>query len=100
MALIPCQTLAVTTPTIAILNFPLQKLTKDIYLLWKTQCLPLLRDHNMLDLVDGTEPCPSATNPTAMQAIQANDSEALLAAPATPNPTYAAWVKKDQQVLD
>ena len=39
------------------------KLTKDNYLLWKTQIVPYLRGQRLFGFVDGTISCPSRTIP-------------------------------------
>lgn len=68
--------------------FPL-KLNPTNYLSWKTQILPLLRGHNLLRFVDGSETAPSATLPDSV------DGKITT----VPNPAYAAWYQQDQTLL-
>jgi hypothetical protein len=34
------------------------KLDNNNYLMWLTQVLPILRTHDLMGIVDGSEPCP------------------------------------------
>jgi hypothetical protein len=63
------------------------KLNSKNYLSWKTQFRPLLNLHNFHGLIDGTSIAPAATIPTS-----ATDTTPI------PNPAYAEWFKKDQQL--
>lgn len=53
---------------------------------WVTQLAPILKSHDMMGIVDGTDPCPPKTLPDD----QGRDA---------PNPAYSVWVKKDQFLL-
>jgi hypothetical protein len=61
------------------------KLTKDNYLLWKTQIVPYLRGQRLFGFVDGTISHPSPTMP----------SPASVTSQTTPteisNPNYITW---------
>jgi len=48
--------------------------------------MPILRTHEVLGIVDGSEPCPPKFLPDSTN-------------PNTVNPAYAVWQKKDQLVL-
>jgi hypothetical protein len=61
----------------------LLKLDSDNYTSWLTQINPILRTHELMGFVDGSEPCPPKT---------IIDDEGK----ATPNPKYHTWNKKDQ----
>ena len=69
------------------------KLTKDNYLLWKTQIVPYLHGQRLFGFVDGTISSPSLTiiNPEAAtsQTVHAEIS----------NPHYSTWYDQDQVVL-
>jgi hypothetical protein len=56
------------------------------YLTWLSQFKPFLRNHELMGIVDGTEPCP--------QQFLINDKGEK-----TLNPAYATWNKKDQYLL-
>jgi hypothetical protein len=43
---------ALPTPT------QLIKLTDTTYLLWTSQLVPILKTHDLMGIVDGTNPCP------------------------------------------
>ncbi|XP_042479750.1 subtilisin-like protease SBT4.3 [Macadamia integrifolia] len=62
-------------------------LDRSIYLLWKSQFLPILNAHDLLGYVDGTFPCPPSHLPTV--------SPAPLAA----NPEFTLWRRQDQLIL-
>jgi len=34
------------------------KIDNNNYLMWLTQVLPILRHHDLLGIIDGSEPCP------------------------------------------
>jgi hypothetical protein len=67
---------------------PLSKLEGPNYLSWVHQSLLFLKSHDLLGIVDGTEPCPAkfpiddTGKPTTMV-----------------NPQYSVWQKKDQYLL-
>jgi hypothetical protein len=69
------------------------KLTKDNYLLWKTQIVPYLRGQRLFGFVDGTisSPSPTIINPEAAtsQTVPAEIS----------NSYYSTWYDQDQVVL-
>ncbi|PKA52500.1 5'-3' exoribonuclease 2 [Apostasia shenzhenica] len=73
--LIPLATNIPSLPTNTVSFLPF-KLTRDNYLLWKIQFLPLLRAHDLLGVVDDTDPCPDINDPA-----------------------YATWIKRDQLIL-
>jgi hypothetical protein len=77
-------------------NFTLPSITQNIstkledpnYLNWVSHFMPLLKAHELMGLVDGSEPCPpqyvvdDTGKPTTMV-----------------NPDYCLWQKKDQCLL-
>lgn len=69
---------------------PAEKLTKGNFLLWKAQVMPALRGAQVTGLLDGTDAAPPA-----MVEQQQSDKSMV----AVPNPLYAPWLSKDQQVL-
>jgi hypothetical protein len=75
----------VTLPT-----FPQSNLTKltdsSTYLAWLTQVLLVLRSHDLMGIVDGSEPCPVR--------LLCDDQNQT-----TMNPEYTIWTKKDQFLL-
>ena len=56
------------------------------YLSWLSTVVPILKSHELLGIVDGSEPCP----PASLTNEQGNE---------IPNPAYAIWNKKDQCLL-
>jgi hypothetical protein len=62
------------------------KLDNNNYLMWLTQVLPILRHHDLLGIVDGSEPCPP-------KLITTEDKKEIL------NPEFVLWNKKDQYLL-
>jgi hypothetical protein len=69
------------------------KLTKDNYLLWKTQIVPYLRGKRLFGFVDGIIYCPSPTMPNpALATSQTTPTEIS-------NPNYITWTDQDQAVL-
>lgn len=70
-------------------SLPSEKLTKTNFILWKAQVMPGLRGAQVTGLLDGSD---IALPKTVQQ--QADKTTA-----ATPNPLYAQWISKDQQVL-
>jgi len=63
-----------------------EKLTRDNFLLWKAQVLPLIRGAQLDDILDGTEVAPPKT-------IEDDKKQVV------PNPAYSTWLAKDQQIL-
>lgn len=57
------------------------------YLAWVAQFQPILFCHDLVGIVDGSEPCPPqyVTDPE-------NDTQTL-------NPSFVAWKKRDQHLL-
>ncbi|XP_062145549.1 uncharacterized protein LOC133852912 [Alnus glutinosa] len=64
-----------------------EKLEGPNYLSWTTQFLPILRSQEAMGIVDGIEPCPPK-----FLTDESNKE--------TPNPAFATWQKKDQNVLN
>ncbi|KAK2981326.1 hypothetical protein RJ640_020196 [Escallonia rubra] len=62
------------------------KLDANNYILWKSQFLPVLISHDLLDYIDGIFPCPP-------QYVSDSDGQAIV------NPTYTAWARTDQSLL-
>ena len=79
--------------TINIHSLVTVKLTKDNYLLWKTQIVPYLRGQRLFGFVDGTISSPS---PTILNPEVANSQNAPTE---MPNPKYITWYDQDQVVL-
>jgi hypothetical protein len=73
-----------TLPSFA--QFLALKLDEHNYLLWLSQVVPTLKSHELMGIVDGSDPCPPQTIPDA----EGKDVS---------NPAYAIWVKKDQFLL-
>jgi hypothetical protein len=79
-------TLAFSIPNIAHLcQF---KLVDSNYLGWVFQFEPILKSHELMGIVDGSEPCPP-------KFILASDKTL----PEILNPEYILWEKKDQCIL-
>lgn len=78
------------SPPSNILPFIPLKLSRDNYLLWKAQFVPLLKGHGLLSVVDGTAPIPPVVVKTTTSDGEITEEI---------NPTYTAWEKKDQMVL-
>lgn len=64
------------------------KLDHRNFLFWRTQVVPFLRGHDLIELVDGSCVCPAEFLPAASEG-----------AARLPNPAYAAWVRRDQALL-
>lgn len=64
------------------------KLESSNYLLWVSQFLPILRSHDLMGMVDGTDPCPPKFH------LDEEGKETT-----TINPDFAIWQKKDQYLL-
>ncbi|XP_073351755.1 uncharacterized protein [Aegilops tauschii subsp. strangulata] len=82
-----------STSTTVALNLgapPTEKLTKTNYILWKAQVMAGLRGAQVTGLLDGTDAAP----PKTVQQQQADKTVAM-----APNPLYAQWISRDQQVL-
>jgi len=62
------------------------KLDNNNYLMWLTQVLPILRHHDLLGIVDGSEPCPP-------KFITTDEQKEVL------NPEFIIWNRKDQYLL-
>ena len=69
------------------------KLNHRNFLFWRTQVLPFLCGHDLIDLVDGLCPCPEEFLP----AVSAATSSA--AAARVRNPAFVAWSRRDQVLL-
>ncbi|RVX16244.1 putative mitochondrial protein [Vitis vinifera] len=57
------------------------KLSDTNYLIWSSQIVPVLKSHDLMGFMDGSEPCPSKSLDGSL------------------NPAYILWNKKDQCVL-
>jgi rubrerythrin len=68
----------------------LEKLTKDNFLLWKTQVLPDIRGAQLFGLLDGSMPKPEKE----LKETDKDGKEVKI-----PNPGYAQWIAADQTVL-
>ncbi|KAJ0098197.1 hypothetical protein Patl1_28420 [Pistacia atlantica] len=64
------------------------KLERPNYLNWTTRFIPVLRSHDLLSIVDGSEVCPS-------QYLVDSDGKVT----SDINPAYLVWQKKDQFIL-
>ncbi|KAA8519343.1 hypothetical protein F0562_013599 [Nyssa sinensis] len=69
------------------------KLTKDNYLLWKTQVVPYLRGQRIFGFVDGSNPPPPITIPNPETATSSDTTAEI------PNPKLTTWYLQDQVVL-
>ena len=65
------------------------RLTRENFLLWKTQAAPALRSARLFGYVDGTIVAPSAT------ISQGTGDAAVVIA----NPEYLKWFQQDQTVM-
>jgi hypothetical protein len=80
-----------TAPTFVAPNitpFLSVKLDETNYLGWTSTLMPILRTHDLLSIVDGSESCPPQFVPDA----EGNPTSTL-------NPEYYIWQKKDQFTL-
>ncbi|OVA03809.1 Alcohol dehydrogenase superfamily [Macleaya cordata] len=66
------------------------KLNSTNYLLWQSYFSVYLRGHQLYGFVDGTNPCPPRTLPTAEKNAEGIVPE---------NSAYTEWVKQDQLLL-
>ncbi|KAK1633192.1 hypothetical protein QYE76_007507 [Lolium multiflorum] len=69
---------------------PTQPLTRDNALVWRALVIPALCGAWLLDLVEGKDPAPD-------KIIEAEDDKGMKVK--IPNPNYASWIARDQQVL-
>ncbi|KAF5206650.1 hypothetical protein FRX31_003766 [Thalictrum thalictroides] len=63
------------------------KLDRTNYLLWRSQFIPILHVHDLLDFVDGTNTCPP-------ECVPSTDGETIVS-----NPAFSSWMKRDQLLL-
>jgi hypothetical protein len=75
---------AFTLPNLT--HFTSIKLEGPNYLAWTTQLAPILKTHDLMGIVDGSEPCPP-------QFLLGDDGKEIS------NPAHSIWQKKDQYVL-
>ncbi len=66
-----------------------EKLTRNNFLLWKTQILPAIRGARMEGYITGAKQAPAAE-------IDAKEGDKVVK---VTNPAYETWVAEDQQVL-
>jgi hypothetical protein len=67
-------------------QFPSLKLDEGNYMMWHSLVVPILKSHDLLSIVDGSESCPP-------QLIRDDEGKEI------PNPAHALWIKKDQFLL-
>jgi hypothetical protein len=67
-------------------QFITYKLDETNYLLWLSQIVPILKGHELMGIVDGSEPCL----PQFLPDDQGKE---------VPNPLHSIWIKKDQCLL-
>ena len=75
--------------TFVVLNFSqfiTYKLDETNYLLWLSQIVPILKGHELMGIVDGSEPYPP-------QFLSDDEDKEVQ------NPLYSVWIKKDQCLL-
>jgi transposase InsO family protein len=80
-----------TPPTFTFPNvttFVYVKLEGPNYHMWLSQFLPVLRLHDLMGIVEGTEPCPP-------QFLLDDQGHVTLSV----NPDFSIWTKKDQSIL-
>ena len=65
------------------------KLSRDNYLLWKAQVVPILRGHQLLGFLNGATPAPPARVPKTTEK----------GADLVRNPAYVVWYAQDQLLL-
>jgi hypothetical protein len=58
------------------------------YKTWSFTVIPILKSHDLMGIVDGTEPCPPQFLPSTTE----KEEPSL-------NPAFSLWVKKDQFIL-
>jgi hypothetical protein len=80
----PVSVPAFTLPNLT--HFTSIKFEGPNYLAWTTQLAPILKTHDLMGIVNGSEPCPPKFLP-------GDDSKEVL------NTAYSIWQKKDQYVL-
>jgi transposase InsO family protein len=64
------------------------KLEGPNYITWSFTVVPILKSHDLMGIVDGSEPCPPQYLPSTA------DKEDV-----SVNPAFSLWVKKDQFIL-
>jgi hypothetical protein len=69
---------------------PAQHLTRSNFLLWKALVFPAFHGAHVMGLLDSTD----RALPKIVESEDADKKKIL-----TPNPAYAAWMARDQQVL-
>jgi hypothetical protein len=67
-------------------QFPSLKLDEGNYMIWHSLVVPILKSHDLLSIVNGSESCPP-------QLIRDDEGKEI------PNPAHAVWIKKDQFLL-
>lgn len=70
-------------------QFVTTKLSRDNYILWKTQVIPVLRGANLMGFVDGSYKCPAE-----FVSASTEEDAALVV-----NPEYALWNRQDQALM-
>jgi hypothetical protein len=68
---------------------PVQTLTRTNYFAWKALVLPAFRGAHVMGLLDGTDHAPSKI----LEVEDANKKRVMVE-----NPTYVAWIARDQRV--
>jgi hypothetical protein len=83
-----------STSAAAATNFPTplgpkvtEKLTRDNYVLWKAQVLPLIRGARLMGFLDGTVKQPEET----IEVVDDNKMKTIIS-----NPEYETWLAHDQ----
>lgn len=71
------------------------KLSPTNYLLWRSQFMPLLKGHNLMGFIDGTNPCP----PIFVSAAKDDGSKSKEDDSPSLNPDYVSWSRQDQLLL-
>ncbi|XP_072147987.1 uncharacterized protein [Setaria viridis] len=67
-----------------------EKLSRDNFLLWKTQILPAIKGARLMGILDGSSKAPAKT--MTVEKADKSKEEVL-------NPAYEAWQVQDQQLL-
>ncbi|KAJ8639207.1 hypothetical protein MRB53_015901, partial [Persea americana] len=71
------------------------KLSPTNYLMWRSQFMPLLKGHNLMGFIDGTNPCP----PIFVSAAKDDGSKSKEDDSPSLNPDYVSWSRQDQLLL-